>query len=838
MARIILTFNDQPSIDDSVQINAQFIETFKASRTTQGEVAIGALLSDTLNNFSSAITSDYGGVFTFTTTIDGNVLTIDFPNDGVGFFDIVINSDVITYQAYEVYFPYFRSNYSNLEDSFEIIVFGKDDSVVEENINATAVLSYKDIDNVLEPIRGGQLDIDIDANIDKPFNLFLDIREKDFKVEFYRNGNIIFEGFVNPEGISQPYTTINWKARITVFDNLGSLKNKEIPYTNQFASEFVFMDLCLKETGLDLPIAFFDDINQSVIINNIIQPYGAKLEKAILERFIDPRIYKNDNDRFQDCETILKDILQKYNATLYQQSINFYNSATGQNEEMLCWLFCRVPLLSLSGLTNQQSNYKVKKITGYVDDNGVGIPQVEEYDNLSFRNPTLTLGTDGQTGLDVIHKNRNQLLRQTRALRAFRFVQEWKDIPNLFDVFSKDLFTYIGSSLYSDLFYTLSNVNDAVYFKGESQLLTWTNNFDPTLNIDSTQANAFVELIELELPNGARNLKIQGAGEIFEVGGLLNLNIYAGIQFQALHIAPSGNRYWLVSPAGSNDNDFYVVSQFLNNQKNTFDQSNWILDSEILPDALGNLKVANVSNTLFNFYGQNLPVNAQFSADLPTLQEDGGTVKIYLSPFYIRNVLFDLILEPMDFVRFKMTDFKVQIISPVELGKGEFHDSVNAIDVSSKVAEPINIINADDLSEIYLNGLERKKYPFNAVNTETEVYPYWTSEFDKTGKRKQILELTSIERIRLFSKSQNIFSGDINGYIPYFTRIVNTAYPPTEISAGNFGVITFTFVKWVYDTVNNTIEAEMMETLVLNPSVNYEKIVIFENEERKLIDSI
>ena len=137
-----------------------------------------------------------------------------------------------------------------------------------------------------------------------------------------------------------------------------------------------------------------------------------------------------------------------------------------------------------------------------------------------------------------------------------------------------------------------------------------------------------------------------------------------------------------------------------------------------------------------------------------------------------------------------------------------------------------------------MNGLERKKFPFNFVNKETEVYPYWTSEFDKTGKRKQILELTSIERIRLFSKSQNIFSGDIHGYIPYFTRIVNTAYPPSDINTGNFGIITFSFVKWVYDTVNNTIEAEMMETVILDPSVNYEKIVIFEDEDKKLIDGI
>ena len=445
MARIILTFSDQPSIDDSVQINTQFIETFKASRTTQGEVAIGALLADTLTNFSAAIFSDYAGVFNFMTSIDGNVLTIDFPDDGAGFFDIVINSDVITFQAYEVYFPYFRSQYSNLEDSFEIIIFGKDDSIVEEIISATAVLSYKDIDNILEPIRGAQLDIDIDANIDKPFNLFLNIREKDFKVEFYRNGNILFEGFVNPEGISQPYTSINWKARITALDNLGSLKNKEIPYTNQFASEFVFMDLCLKETGIDLPIAFFDDINKTVIENNVEIEYGGILEKAILERFIDPRIYKNDNDRFQDCETILNDILQKYNACLYQQSINFYNSATGENEQMLCWVFCRVPLLSLSGPTNQQSDYKVKQITGYVDDDGVGIPQVNEYDNLSFRNPTLRLGTDGQPDLDVIHKNRNQLLRQTRALRAFRFEQKWKIRPSIFDNFGFDLFTFIGT---------------------------------------------------------------------------------------------------------------------------------------------------------------------------------------------------------------------------------------------------------------------------------------------------------------------------------------------------------------------------------------------------------
>ena len=107
------------------------------------------------------------------------------------------------------------------------------------------------------------------------------------------------------------------------------------------------------------------------------------------------------------------------------------------------------------------------------------------------------------------------------------------------------------------------------------------------------------------------------------------------MQFQALHTATNGDRYWLVSPPSTNG--VYTINQFFVNSVNTFDQSEWIIDSDIKPDGLKNLDIKNISNVLFNFYGQNFPVNNKFSAELPAFPTQGGTLQIYLSPLYYKE---------------------------------------------------------------------------------------------------------------------------------------------------------------------------------------------------------
>lgn len=830
-ARIIITFSDQPTIDNFFNINTQFVTVFKANRTNNGQTAIGADLAETILNLELAFTEDYTGVFNFETITTATTLTINFIDDDESVFNISTDEPNISYETFNgPYWDYFTSEYDNLVDSFKLIIQGKDVTTVNQAISASAVLSYKDVDNILTPIRGAQLEVNIDANIEKPYNLFLNIREKDFLVKFYRNDALIFEGFVNPEGVSQPYTSINWVAQLVAFDNLGTLKNKEFPFDNHFNSEFVFLDLCLKQSGLSLPIAFFDDINESVKENNVTVPYGAKLENILTERIIEPEVFKNDNGTFADCESILNDILQKYNAFIIQQNINFYNDNLSTFENKLCWLFVRVPLMVITRPIDFVSPYKVYNITEYTEQSGVLMPQVESFEDLSFTCPALRLGTDGEVNLNAFHKNRNQLLRQNRALRAFRFVQKWIERPSLFDVFTKDLFTYIGPTTYENLFYKLTG-NEFVYWAGTSQLLTQTNAFDPTTAINATPANGFVALETIELSAGASLLTMSGKGQLFTItGGDPNQNIFIGVQFHVLHTDENGQRYWLVSPPASDG--AYTLNQFFVNSSNTFDQASFIKDTEIGPDALGNLTTRNVANTMFNFYGQDLPQNLTFSVDFPPLQGVGGTLEVYFTPLFIRDALLDLITTPVNEIRFVLTDFNLRVITPPELGSGEYHDAINNVDVSSKVGDPVEVVNADDKDDIFFNGLKRIQ------NGEPVNYDYWTSAFNLEPNKARLLELTSQERIRLFSKSQNIFSGDIHGFLPYFSRIINTAYPPEFVNAGNFTQITFAFIKWRYDTRSNTIEAEMSENLTLQPSINYERNIIFEEEPKKLINVV
>lgn len=834
--RLKIIFSGQPAIDDSITINAQFIEIFKASRTNLGEVAIGATLGDTIINLQNALIEDYQGLFPFTTSIEGNILILNFIDYNETFFNLSTSSNVITFELVTGYFPYFISNYDNKVDNFNLVILGNDPTFIEENISATASLSYKDVDNILEPLRGAQLNIDIDANIAKPYNLFLDFRELDFKAKLYRNGDLLFEGFINPEGVVQNYNSINWRAQLVAVDNLGSLKNKEFEYNNHWNSEFVFMDLCLKRTGLYLPIAFFDDINQNVIINNTSQIYGGKLEDAINERLIRPKIYENENGTYQDCETILIDILNKYNAILVQQNISYLNRDTGQEETMLCWLFARVSIMNRP-ITNFTSKFKIKKITDYSLVGDILFPVVENY-NYTFGIPLRRIGTDGEgtqfEPLDAIHKNKNQLIRQERALRAFRFIQEWVKSLNIFEKFDFGLFEYIGSVALENYFFPFnpSNLNQPLW-KARGSISTF-NTFDPNIPIENQSNNAFSKLITINLADDVTQVAFEGSGS-FIIQGTSNIQINAGIQFQVLHTDLNGNKYYLQQPPSNNGS--YDLRQIFFQSVNNFSEAFWIRADEIQSDESNDLTMLNISHPFFAIVTQQSSVSAdELSYELPELLFSGGTIDIYFSPLYARDyqkslvgaadpTFADIPQSSADLINFILKDFKFTVSGSPELGKGEYHDAINDQDVSSKVGEPVKIINAEDKSNIFLNQLKR-------LDVATEVnYDYWTSFWNPLPNKINILELMSIERIRLFSKSQNIFSGDIDGYVPYFSRLLNTAYPANI----NTGDVIFVFTKWVYDTVNNTIEADMRECKTLEPSVNYERNVIFEDEPKKLI---
>lgn len=706
------------------------------------------------------------------------------------------------------YYTYFTSEYSNLNDDFKIVIRGKDSTFTEEQIRASATLSYKDVDNTLEPIRGAQLDVNIDANIDKPFNLFLDFRDDDFKVLFYRNNILIFSGFVNAEGVQQDYTSINWVAQLTAFDNLGSLKNKEFEYNNELPSEFVFMDKCLKQTGLDLPIAFFDDINQKKREFSITSDYGAVLNDGVRERIIKPEVFVNDNGTYKNCEDILKDILQKYNAVLMQQNIYYYDESNEEFDNQLCWLFCRVPLLK-KPYSHSNRPYQIKRINNYA--NVQIYKDLFENENLvtpnivtlgTFSSPRKLLATDEVQNLlnpDAIHKNKNQVIRQTRGLQNFRFEHVWVKLKDL-------LFYDYDRLIIFDTFYFQNN-----YIRNENELLV----MESTTDTSSAVATIATDLSEtIQLQDEARIIELNGTVTMINNSPFIPIsrnNKYIRIALYQIIEGSVNEGVYIARPYDSDDNPVFNFEDIA--------YIEWEQYSTNVNDAFTG-PTNDQEDYIYLFYTRenfNNELELNFDLQLPAFLNEGGKLNIHFQQFSNKGPFIN---EERKYT-LTLNELNVRTIPPERLGEGEYHDANNQQSVSTKVDDPIEVINADETGNFFANGLKRINENDELVN-----YDYWTSIFNVKTNRQNLLELTSIERVRLFSKSQNIFSGDIHGYLPFFSRISNTAF---------LSAFPMMFTKWVYDTVDNTISAEMMENDIGQPDVNYEKTFIFEDEDKKLI---
>lgn len=345
------------------------------------------------------------------------------------------------------------------------------------------------------------------------------------------------------------------------------------------------------------------------------------------------------------------------------------------------------------------------------------------------------------------------------------------------------------------------------------------------LELESTDANnanvvvpAAVVALNInetvELQDQARTIELNGSGLITNNFGLSFAFNDKFLKTAILHIVETGDDAGVYIARGK-DKDGNNTGLL-----NEIELIKWELLSTNLSDAY-------VNPPLFTDYIQlfttnesfNQSLNIDFKLELPPLIINGGKINLFIDQF--SNIdeggnagekRYKLLLE----------DFNLKVIPPARFGKGEYHDAKNLQDISTKTDEPIKVINADENTNFFLNGLKRIDDNDELVN-----YDYWTSIFNLDTNRENLLELTSIERVRLFSKSQNIFSGDIHGYLPFFSRISNTAF---------LSAFPMMFTKWVYDTADNTISAESMENDIGQPDVNYEKTFIFEDEDKKLID--
>lgn len=726
------------------------------------------------------------------------------------------------------------SEYGNRVDSFRLDIFQKDFTGDASEIEATCNLQTKEVDDAIATIRGTALKINILASVNNSFNEFFVINERFYKVKFYRNENQIFEGFIDPKGVRQPYVKQNWNISLLATDQLASLDNFRFKHDNEMPNEFTFLYLALKKTGLDLPFAFFDDTNLRKItgFSAVLQFDNEFWQDS--ERIIRPEVFINDNGRFDSCQNIVKDILQKYNFIIKQESIDNWVNLDGKpikNNPVLCWCVYRVNSFKTS------DSDVIGRIGKIVEVTGTTIKNVPPFNNVKtlvklfyrgFKRVETTIVNDVEIGGNVPlnerpphHVNANQEIGYEKALQNFRFEQRWRVLESWID-YDFNNFDFVSNFTPSSRYFEEDGklkfiANSGFIFPPSSGLQT----FDPLLPIDDqASAYSFLKYANIEVPQAAKNIVISGKGLITR-SNLSTFNVLARMAIIVKQTAPSGNVYYHRIPAGNNN----VRSETPFLTGNLGGETYWQLAQTITPDALDTLRMFHIATPLFVFL-TNGDLEVNFNIELAPLNEEGGTFDLYLSDFRINTENGGDVadIQEWDAFNFKMDDLIFKVLGNPDNGIGEYHDQERKAFVTSNLQDPISVINADEVTNLYLNGLRQIR------NGEVKNYDYWYMSGLQTDR---LLNTASWERIIIKSQSQLVWYGDVYGFIPYFSWITLSDFPDKR----------FVLANYAYDTARNVTKIKLIEvptgvsSFIAQNQINYENSYIFEDETNVLIDA-
>ena len=102
-----------------------------------------------------------------------------------------------------------------------------DDTYEDEaiQVDGNVTLTYSDTDDSLEAIRGQGLRVELEADTTLTFNDLWSEDEKTYKVEYYRNFELIFNGWLNPDGWFENWVNTNWIITFDCVDGLGYLSD-------------------------------------------------------------------------------------------------------------------------------------------------------------------------------------------------------------------------------------------------------------------------------------------------------------------------------------------------------------------------------------------------------------------------------------------------------------------------------------------------------------------------------------------------------------------------------------------------------------------------------------
>lgn len=712
--KIIIDFSAQPIIDvvgysytitvDSFplyyptgdfELKVDFIAN-GATPTEFYEVAIGTSLDETLQILLSFLRETYQNDLIEYSLIDSTIEVL-IQADAIVTIGEDLNENItITTEDVEPfgtnlkYYLYF--------DDYTLNIYKSNYQGTASEIYGTFILKKSTVDTILDQIRGTGLDLSLEANQTLTFDEFLLEDEFTYKTELLKGSQIIFEGYIKPDGCQQSFVNDVWYVNIESNDILGALKDLSFVQTNglTFTGKMSVYDVikgCLDRTRLSL------DINTSVYVQ-YLDYTGTNIFKDIYvnsDRFI-----KDKNDIIiMDCNEVLTSMLNLFSAVITQQD--------GQ------WWIYRPNDLELNGYTE------------FIN---------QTTDAVFTKNLNAVLGSQ-INGYYPHHAGANQQIEVKGAISAYRLNYQYGLVTGLVLNPTFNFDTTIPRAEWEE---------DPVFYDWTTSPTAPTNYFIYPTIISNVPyflmfpINGTYEFIT----SNAINAQL---GETFN----LNMKLYA-----------SNSRRSFVYKIKIKTSDGYYLHQ--------------------------------------NNYWVNYDTFYQFS--IPFTSDDDGYLPAFASfnlttPPLIDDCTFEIILcnivDTSGFIGgFYAGYTSIDILSNILETQGlvgEFHTVTRSQPPSSITKENQKVFNGDGIASligsIYKDDL-------------TTLTTAWTRK--NKFENLPLLGISAMDDLRIQSNPIKVFTGDVYGYIPYFSVV--TIDNVTGL---------FMPIEWDYDYKNNITRLKLLQ---------------------------
>ena len=178
--------------------------------------------------------------------------------------------------------------------------------------------------DTLESIRGGGLQIDLEATNLLSFNDLYSENERQYSVKYIRNStDLLFYGWLSPEGLIESFVDDTWIISLDCTDGLGFLNNLSyvenatgLPFSGKQSALQIIAN-CLKRTNLVQNI--YTKINiyheNMLVSNNVLVNTYFNVNRFVKE---------DKGDTYMNCDEVLRSILEPFGACITQYKGSWY----------------------------------------------------------------------------------------------------------------------------------------------------------------------------------------------------------------------------------------------------------------------------------------------------------------------------------------------------------------------------------------------------------------------------------------------------------------------------------------------------------------------------------